>query len=89
MSKVNYATLIKDAISTLKERGGSSLQAIKKIGIEKWPYRQLLKQRRVSAFPPTRRRAAVASCCSMQSCLPACLAWVHFCCPACSAWSGC
>ncbi len=30
MSKVNYATLIKDAISTLKERGGSSLQAIKK-----------------------------------------------------------
>ncbi len=30
MSKVNYANLIKDAIATLKERGGSSLQAIKK-----------------------------------------------------------
>ncbi len=30
MSKVNYANLVKDAISSLKERGGSSLQAIKK-----------------------------------------------------------
>jgi uncharacterized protein YvpB len=37
MSKVNYSSLAKEAIATLKERTGSSLQAIKAYVSSKHP----------------------------------------------------